>query len=163
MSIEISPQNAAFIDAAVASGAFESSAAVVDRAIGLLREREEAIRRILSHPALLPELPKFLVRADDGYVTFRGRRIGLHLVLERYYFGDSATQIQDRFSSLTLDEVTATVALAESHRFAMRAYFDQWQQIQRLQMDDARRGPTTAELQARWQQKAARPGNLAGQ
>jgi uncharacterized protein (DUF433 family) len=131
---------------------------VVDHAIGLLREREEAIRRILSCPVPLPELPEFLVRGEEGEVSFRGRRIGLHLVLERYFAGDDVVQIQDRFSSLSLAEVEAVASLAERHRAALQAYVDQRQQIQRLLMDDAHRGPSRDELRARWEEKLAPRG-----
>ena len=157
MAIEVSPQSAAYIDAAVASGAFQDSAAVVDRAIGLLREREDAVQRILSRSVTLPELPDFLVRDAEGHVSFRGRRLGLHLVLERHFAGDSAAQIQERFSSLTLAEVEAVVALADRHRAAMQAYLDQQQLIQRLLMDDAHRGPSRDELRARWEERLASP------
>ena len=157
MPIEVSSQSAQFIDAAVASGAFQDPAEVVDRAIGLLRERQEAIDRILAHPVPLPELPALLERQADGYVGIRGHRLGLHLLLQRHFAGESAVQIQDRFSSLTLDEVNEIVALAEKHPDAMRAYLDQQQMIQRLTMDDAHRGPTLEELRARWQAKFGAP------
>lgn len=157
MSIEISPESAKFIDAAVASGAFPTPAEVVDRAIGLLRQRQEAIDRILAHPAPLPELPPLLQRHSDGYVSIRGHRIGLHLLLERHFEGDNPSQIQDRYSSLDLTEVEEIIAFVREHSDAMRAYLDQQQSLQRLMLDEAGRGPTVEELRARWQARFGTP------
>jgi Arc/MetJ-type ribon-helix-helix transcriptional regulator len=157
MSIEISQESAQFIDAAVASGAFPNSTEVIDRAISLLRQRQEAIDRILAHPVPLPELPRLLERQPDGYVNIRGHRLGLHLLLQQHFAGDSAAQIQDRFSSLSLAEVEEVLAFVQQHPDAMRAYLDQQQTIQRLMLDEAGRGPTVEELRTRWQAKFGTP------
>jgi Arc/MetJ-type ribon-helix-helix transcriptional regulator len=157
MSIEISSENQQFLEAVVASGAFASREAAIDQAISLLRERQEALARICEQDAALPELPSLLVRQEDGYVSVRGHRIGLHLILERFFAGDRRAEIQDRFSSLSPGEVDAILDFVGEHRDAMQVYLDRQQLIEKPSNEKGSRGPTVAELRARWLSNFGRP------
>lgn len=155
--IEFSPENERFLESAIASGAFPNREEAVDRAVALLRERQETLQRLRQARVPLPELPPLLVRDDAGYVSLRGHRIGLHLLLGHLFAGEDATQIQDRFSSLTHEQVAAVLTFARQHEREMRAYWEQREAIDELLYETGRRGPSLAELRARWQAKFGQP------
>jgi Arc/MetJ-type ribon-helix-helix transcriptional regulator len=157
MSVEISSENQQFLDAAVASGVFPSRDAAINRALALLREQQQAIERIRAHPVPVPDLPPILERQADGYISVRGHRIGLHLILERYFAGAGEPELQDWFSSLSPIELEQIVSFVRSNPEAMRAYLDQQTELAEALYAAAQRGPTVEELRARWQRKFGRP------
>jgi len=157
MSLGISAENRQFLDDAIASGAFPSQDAAINRAVSLLRQRQQAIDRILAHPVPLPTLPAILEWRDQGYIAVRGRRIGLHLILDRHFSGTSQAEMEDWFNPLTPAEIEEILTFVREHPDAMRAYLDQHDTLTRLLCDDTHRGPSMEELRARWQTKFGKP------
>ena len=160
MSIEFSPENERFLEAAIASGAFPSREVAVDRAVALLRERQQALERLRQQVVPLPALPPFLVRDAEGYVSVRGHRLGLHLILDAIFAGESADEIQNQFSSLSGEQVAQILDFARQHEASLRAYTAQRGAIDQLLYETGRRGPSVAELRARWQAKSSQPHSL---
>jgi Arc/MetJ-type ribon-helix-helix transcriptional regulator/uncharacterized protein (DUF433 family) len=157
MSLDISSENQQFLDAAVASGEFASREAAINRAVSLLRQRHEAIHRLCSQLLPLPELPTILEWQSEGYIGVRGHRIGLHLILERYFAGASRAELADWFSTLTSEELDQVLEFVGQHPDAMRAYLERQEALARLLLDESNQGPSLAELRARWETKFGRP------
>ena len=147
----ISADNARFLEEAIAQGLFPSRETAIDRGLQLLRERHQAIEKIKSEAVVLPDMPAVLDRRADGYIKFRGTRIALYLVLDRYYSGASADEIHEAFPTVpraALDEVLSYVA---NHRDAARVHLDQQTAIGNLYCDLSKRGPSVEVLRQRFQ------------
>ena len=147
----ISAENSRFLEDAISQGIFPSRETAIDRGLQLLRERHEAIERIKSEAIVLPDMPGVLERREDGYIKFRGTRIALYLVLDRYFAGASADEIHEAFPSVpraALDEVLSYTA---SHRDVARVHLDQQMAIGNLYCDLSKRGPGIEVLRQRFQ------------
>jgi uncharacterized protein (DUF433 family) len=155
--MQISSQNQQFMDAAVASGAFASPDQVIDRAVSLLRARQEALEQIRQQQIPLPELPPVLVRDEGGFVSVRGHRISLHLLLDRFFAGDNRLEIQEQYPSLAQETIDQVLDFVRTHPEPMRAYFAQQETISQLMYEIGPRGPTLEELRARWLEKSGKP------
>jgi uncharacterized protein (DUF433 family) len=160
MAIGISSENQKFLDTAVASGTYPTKDAAIDRAVSMLRERQQALDQARKQVVALPELPAILVREADGYVSVRGHRIGLHLILDRHFAGDSRPEIEDRFESLTAQELEEILDFVSRHEGPMREYLDQQDRIEQLMYEIGPHGPSMAELRARWVAKFGQPLEL---
>lgn len=157
MSIEFSPENERFLASAIASGAFDSREEALDRALDLLRQQQERLAVLRQMAIELPPLPAMLERNQEGYISVRGHRIGLHLILEGLFAGDDADQIHERFPSLPLEVVGEILDFARRNQAAMRHYLEHCDEIDQLLYETGRRGPSMAELRQRWLAKFGKP------
>lgn len=160
MSNGISIENQQFLHAAVASGAFVSEDAAIDRAVTLLRARQETLERLRHRPIELPQLPSILVLQPDGYVTICDRRIGLHLILERYFAGDDPVSIQDEYPSVAKEDLNQILSFVGEHVEDMRDYLIWYQSIEQLLFETGKHGPSLDELRSRWLARFGSPLEL---
>jgi len=157
MSLEISSENQQFLDAVVASGEFQSRDAVINRAVTMLRLRQQAIEQILMNAVKMPELPESLEERPNQNIVIRGHRISLFLILHRHFSGSSEAELREWFPSISSEKMAAVLNFVRAHEDTMRAYFAQQQRIEDIILDNAHRGPTLAELRERWRQKFGKP------
>ncbi|MCI0361760.1 MAG: DUF433 domain-containing protein [Planctomycetaceae bacterium] len=147
----ISAENSRFLEDAVSQGLFPSRETAIDRGLQLLRERHEAIERIKSEAIVLPDMPAVLERRDDGYIKFRGTRIALYLVLDRYFAGASADEIHESFPSVPRPALDEALSYTASHADVARVHLDQQTAIGNLYCDLSKRGPSIEVLRQRFQ------------
>jgi uncharacterized protein (DUF433 family) len=95
-------------------------------------------------PAVLPLHPD-----AAGVVRIGATRVTLESVLHAYLEGESAEGIVERFPTLDLADVHATVAWFLRHRSGAEAYLDQCRQECEANRTDAERRALTAGLRAR--------------
>jgi len=147
----ISAENARFLDEAISQGLFPSRETAIDRGLQLLRERHQAIEKIKSEAVVLPDMPGVLERGEGGYIKFRGSRIALYLVLDRYFAGASADEIHESFPSVPRAALDEVLSYASSHRDQARIHLDQQTAIGNLYCDLSKRGPSIEVLRQRFQ------------
>ena len=85
----------------------------------------------------------------DGVVRVVGTRVTLDSVLSAYLDGDSAEGIAERFPTLELADVHATIAWFLRHRDAAEAYLTQGRRAQIAERAVAKRRSRPAALRAR--------------
>ncbi|HEU5343693.1 MAG TPA: DUF433 domain-containing protein [Ktedonobacterales bacterium] len=88
-------------------------------------------------------------------ITFKGHRIGLHLVLDAYLAGKTMREMQDEFATLTPEELSAAIAFY----WLNREELDRWlvavhaQMAQYMAELDERSDPVAERLHALYEQQ----------
>jgi uncharacterized protein (DUF433 family) len=155
----MSPENAQFLDLAVSQGMYPNRETAIDRGLQLLRERHQAIAKIKADAVVLPDMPTVLERGEGGYIKFRGTRIALHLVLDRFFAGATGNEIHEDFPSVPRPALDEVLAYVSSHRDLAKIHLDQQNLIGDLYCDVSKRGPTMEMLRQRFQAMRNKAGN----
>jgi uncharacterized protein (DUF433 family) len=87
----------------------------------------------------------------DGYFEFleeddirvKGTRIGIETILDDYFEGISPEEIAVRYSSLSLEQVYATITYYLHNRKKLDDYLDAWRQYSEEAYQKQRRHPST--------------------
>lgn len=91
---------------------------------------------------LLEDYFDFLA-ADD--IRIKGTRIGIESVLYEYiHRGQTAEAIAERFHTLSLEQVYATILYYLHNRDAVEAYLSEWLEFSRQVREEQERNPSPA-------------------
>ena len=110
------------------------------------------------------KLPEFLTADDGGFIHAAGHRIGLHHVIRLYSEGYSPEMLVGEYPTLPLALVHKMIAFYLENLAEVDAYMAAHDREIEWQMAEPRRGPTFAELRARFEairRAEARPNQPA--